>query len=203
MKFSRSVNIERDIEKDLTYIVTANSRKISSTILNSFEQGIHSFTLIGSYGSGKSSFILEFINSIKKIIQQDTQNLIDKDLTEIIGKFTAVNYISITGSFCSTSKLLAEKLGLDDTSNMDEVLKSTSNFLKNNQENKQLSVICIDEFGKVLEYAAQNNPESEMYFLQQLSELCNDIDTDCLFVTTLHQGFEAYSKKLDSHQKQE
>ena len=63
MKFSRSVNIERDIEKYLTYIVTANSRKISSTILNSFEQGIHSFTLIGSYGSGKSSFILEFINS--------------------------------------------------------------------------------------------------------------------------------------------
>ncbi|MCI6801068.1 MAG: hypothetical protein MR891_05500, partial [Bacteroidales bacterium] len=72
MKFSTSVNIERDKEKSFNYIVTANAKQAIGKIVDSFSAGIHSFCLIGSYGTGKSSFLLSleqclsFGNSIKK-----------------------------------------------------------------------------------------------------------------------------------------
>lgn len=56
MKFSTSVNIERDKDKAFNYIVTANAKQTIGKIVDSFTAGIHSFCLIGSYGTGKSSF---------------------------------------------------------------------------------------------------------------------------------------------------
>lgn len=56
MKFSTSVNIERDRDKTFNYIVTANAKQTIGKIVDSFTAGIHSFCLIGSYGTGKSSF---------------------------------------------------------------------------------------------------------------------------------------------------
>lgn len=58
MSFTTSINIERDFGKIPHYIVTANARQTIGKIINHFASGIHSFCLIGSYGTGKSSFIL-------------------------------------------------------------------------------------------------------------------------------------------------
>ena len=54
--FSPSVNIIRDAKKDLSYIVTPNAEQVALQITNAFKKGVHAFTLIGSYGTGKSSF---------------------------------------------------------------------------------------------------------------------------------------------------
>jgi hypothetical protein len=64
-------------------------------------------------------------------------------------------------------------------------------------------VIVVDEFGKFLEYAAQNAPEKELYFIQQLSEFVNNPDHNILLVTSVHQNFEAYAFHLSSAQKNE
>ena len=56
MKFSTSVNIERDSVKAFNYIVTANAKQTIGKIVDSFTAGIHSFCLIGSYGTSKSNF---------------------------------------------------------------------------------------------------------------------------------------------------
>ena len=58
--FSPSVNIVRDIDRSLNYIPTENSRRIYTQILNDYALGIHAFTVIGSYGTGKSAFLLAF-----------------------------------------------------------------------------------------------------------------------------------------------
>lgn len=59
MKFSTSVNIERDKDKAFNYIITANAKQTIGKIVDSFTAGIHSFCLIGSYGTGKSNFSLD------------------------------------------------------------------------------------------------------------------------------------------------
>ena len=63
--------------------------------------------------------------------------------------------------------------------------------------------IAIDEFGKFLEYAANHNPEKELYFIQLLAELVNDNLKNILFVTTLHQGFNDYAISLSKTQRNE
>ena len=64
MSFSTSVNISRDFGKTPDYIVTANARQAVGKIVNQYSAGIHSFCLIGSYGTGKSSFVLALENCL-------------------------------------------------------------------------------------------------------------------------------------------
>ena len=57
-QFSLSANIEEGFAKETQYIVTPNARLVADGIVNGFQTGIHSYTIIGSYGTGKSSFLL-------------------------------------------------------------------------------------------------------------------------------------------------
>ena len=50
-------HIIRDAKKDLSYIVTPNAEQVALQITDAFKKGVHAFTLIGSYGTGKSSFL--------------------------------------------------------------------------------------------------------------------------------------------------
>ena len=63
-KFTTSVNIIRDAERELNYIPTPNGVKIVNQICNDFKTGIRSFNIIGSYGTGKSSFLWAFQQSV-------------------------------------------------------------------------------------------------------------------------------------------
>ncbi|HET8810342.1 MAG TPA: hypothetical protein VFM65_08770 [Flavobacteriaceae bacterium] len=63
--------------------------------------------------------------------------------------------------------------------------------------------LFIDEFGKFLEFASKNNPENELYFIQQLAEFCNNPKHNIILITTVHQSFESYAYSLSNTQKQE
>ena len=56
--FSLSANIENGFAADAQYIVTPNAQRAIHQIVSDYQAGIHSFTIIGSYGTGKSSFLL-------------------------------------------------------------------------------------------------------------------------------------------------
>ena len=58
MKYSASVNIEIGVQDDFQYIVTPNVRRVLGEIVSSVTAGVHSFSIIGTYGTGKSSFIM-------------------------------------------------------------------------------------------------------------------------------------------------
>ena len=62
--FTTSVNIVRDIERDINYIPTPNSIRVVNQIVNDFKKGIRSFSIIGSYGNGKSAFLWAFRQSL-------------------------------------------------------------------------------------------------------------------------------------------
>jgi hypothetical protein len=64
-------------------------------------------------------------------------------------------------------------------------------------------VLIIDEFGKFLEYASKNNPERELYFIQELAEFINNPANNTLLITAVHQNFDAYSFGLNPAQRQE
>lgn len=54
--FNLSANIENGFAEGTQYIVTPNAQKAIHNIVKDFRSGIHSFTIIGTYGTGKSSF---------------------------------------------------------------------------------------------------------------------------------------------------
>ena len=194
--FNLSANIEDGFLSGNQYVVTPNGRKAVQSIIKDFHSGIHSFTIIGSYGTGKSSFLLALEADL------DTKNEQKRLLNpENLSAASAYEILNIVGDYSEMSTLIGKKLNVDGNSNsiLDE-LKTYYNRLK--LQNKFL-LIVIDEFGKVLEHAAKNNPEQELYFLQKLAEFVNVPTRNILLLTTLHQNFGSYSKDLTETQKNE
>lgn len=194
-KYTPSVNIIRDAKKELEYIVTENSENSALKILSDFNKGFHSFSIIGSYGTGKSSFLWAFQQTL-------TSNNKIFDLTLPNG-IKSVEVINLVGDYHSLIDSFNETLSIKDdfTSNQKLFDAIFQKYLTIG--NNGLLVIVIDEFGKFLEYAANNNPEKEMYFIQQLAEFINDPNRNILLLTTLHQGLESYASNLSDTQKNE
>ncbi|ABA25021.1 hypothetical protein Ava_B0311 (plasmid) [Trichormus variabilis ATCC 29413] len=64
-------------------------------------------------------------------------------------------------------------------------------------------VLVIDELGKNLEFAVQNQGAEDLYLLQQLAELPKDKDYQIYIIGLLHQAFADYSERLASIQRNE
>lgn len=194
-QFSLSANIEEGQDKDFNYIVTPNAQDVASGIVNGYNSGIHSFTIIGSYGTGKSCFLL----ALEKDLQSKGQhNLINPQTLSSCKKYEV---LKIVGDYKDLASLMRNKLAIDGTA--DNVLDELRNRYNQAKKRGSFLIIFIDEFGKVLEHAAKNDPEQELYFMQKLAEFVNVPTRQILLVTTLHQNFSAYARKLSSVQKEE
>ena len=196
-KYSTSTNIIRDLKRDIGYIVTPNALRIVDQIKADFELGLRSFNVIGSYGTGKSSFLWALEQSLtkgKKIFKVD---FLPNQQTEVI-KFVG-DYKSLTKAFCDHYDVKT------DDQQVENVLSSIYfQYHDISRKSKNpLLVIVVDEFGKFLEYASQHEPEKELYFIQQLAEFANDPENNILLITTVHQNFDAYAVSLSNAQKQE
>jgi hypothetical protein len=197
MSYIPSVNIESNIGDDFQYIVTPNSKSVLGNIVSSYQSGIHSFTIIGTYGTGKSSFIM----ALERDLINNTSTLVQNN--KVFGESKDFEFLNVVGDYLPLSKLLGEKLeisGYDNSTNLFSTLDSY--YLKLKEEGKFLFII-IDEFGKILEHAANNNPEKELYFLQRLAEFVNVPTRNIILLTTLHQNFGAYAYKLSESQRNE
>ena len=193
-KFSLSANIEYGFAEGSQYIVTPNAQRSIYNIVNDFHSGIHSFTIIGSYGTGKSSFLLALESDLRGKGQKflmDAKNLYSK------GKFEILN---IVGDYTDFSTLLRRHLQIEGTS--ESVIDGLRTRYDECQKRGAFLVMVIDEFGKVLEHAAKNNPERELYFLQKFAEFVNK-SSHILLLTTLHQNFSAYARGLSEQQTNE
>lgn len=194
--FSLSANIENGFAKGMQYLVTPNAKNAIHNIVNDYRSGIHSFTIIGSYGTGKSSFLLALEADLKNTSKQkyllEAKNLFDANSFEIM---------NIVGDYAEMSMLLRKALNVDG--NTTSILDNLKNYYTQCQKKGKFLLIVIDEFGKVLEHAAKNNPEKELYFLQKLSEFVNVPTRQMMLLTTLHQNFGAYAKGLTEAQANE
>ena len=190
--FNLSANIDNGFADGFKYIVTPNATKAIHNIVNDFKIGIHSFTIIGSYGTGKSSFLLALESDLQK--QRKTQFFFNP---QNITTCSNARVINIVGDYESLSVLLAKAI---NSNNIDNIFDDLRNYYNNCHKKNEFLLIVVDEFGKVLEYAAKNNPEKELYFIQKFTEFVNVSSRNILFLTTLHQNFAAYSKNLTETQ---
>lgn len=183
---SPSVNILRDAARPFHYFPTPNSRLIYEQIAATFKSGSRAFSIIGSYGTGKSAFLLALI--------QQFQNPDKQTFGFVNGAFNHLQQfevISIVGELRSLMSAFAENLQVEvNSKDISNALKKKREYLK---KTNTCCVIVIDEFGKFLEFAAKNNPAAELYFIQELAELVCNPDYNYLLLTTLHQNFDAYS----------
>lgn len=192
MSYIPSVNIELNTAADFRYIVTENARMVAGSIVNNYNSGHHSFSIIGTYGTGKSSFIL----ALEEDLLSGANRLIKKN---VLGPVSGFEFLNIVGDYSSLSTLLASKLGSHNGSAIDALNQYYQSLRKRNK----FLIIVVDEFGKVLEHAANNNPEKELYFLQKLSEFVNVPSRNIILLTTLHQNFGSYAYKLNETQRNE
>ena len=195
--FSLSANIENGVSGNEKYIVTPNAQKVACEIVNQYQAGIHSFTIIGTYGTGKSCFLLNFEQDLLK---PDKSGVLIRN-KEALARVNGYDILNIVGDYQPLEQLLSSRLR--KKANGDNALDMLRDYqLRMKKQNKML-VIVVDEFGKVLEHAAKNNVEDELYFMQQLAEFVNVPSRNILLLTTLHQNFSAYASKLTTTQKNE
>jgi len=193
--FTTSVNIIRDTDRDFSYIPTPNASQVVSQIVNDFKKGIRSFNIVGTYGTGKSSFLLAFEQSLKGYKRYFNPNFIANPKFE---------FVKIIGSYSSIIDQFADYFNVQTNSYKQEnILSEIFNKYHSIAKEDKILFVLIDEFGKFLEYASKHNPENELYFVQQLAEFCNNPKHNIVLVTTVHQSLESYAYSLSNTQKQE
>lgn len=192
MSYLPSINIEYNNLNEFNYIITENARTVAGNIVNSFRGGFHCFSIIGTYGTGKSSFIL----ALEKDLQTRSGDIINSD---VFGSECKFEFMNVVGEYSSLSNLLSKRMKCEQN----QVLEKLDSYYKDLHLQNTFLIIVVDEFGKVLEHAAKNNPEKELYFLQKLCEYINVPSRHIMLLTTLHQNFGSYSYKLSETQKHE
>lgn len=156
MTYTTSVNIEIGIDDNFQYIVTPNVRRVLGDIISSVQTGIHSFSIIGTYGTGKSTFIIE----LEEALQHNSKRLLNNPSVFFgLDRFKIVNIVS---EYQSLKSIIARKLKCEE----EDVLTAVKEYCQQEERRGYGVLIAIDEFGKVLEHAAKNNQEDELYFVQ-------------------------------------
>jgi hypothetical protein len=192
-KFSTSTNIIRDSGRELKYIPTPNAKRVVNQLSSDFFVGVHSFNIIGSYGTGKSTFLWAFEQSLL-----GKGGFFESDLNS----FQNIKVLKFIGHHKSILEAFGESFEVE-TKHPEKIFSEIFNQYRDLGGESSLLVLVIDEFGKFLEYASKNDPEKELYFIQQLSEFVNNPDYNITLITTVHQNFDAYAFGLNSTQRQE
>lgn len=194
-KFTTSVNILRDTERDFNYIPTPNGTQVVRQMVNDFKKGLRSFNIVGTYGTGKSSFLLALEQSLNGSRRYFEPNFL---------KDSNIDFIKLIGTYSSLIERFSDQFDVvDQKFKIDHILTEIFSRYKAIKGENKILFIVIDEFGKFLEYASKHYPEDELYFVQQLSEFCNNPEHNIVLITTVHQSLESYAYSLTTTQKQE
>ncbi len=190
--YTPSININRDFAQDINYVLTPNAKRVYNQIVTNYQKGSRSFNIVGAYGTGKSAFIVALEQSF-----YGKGNIFDK--ASIFEHINGFDFINIVGENKSLITEFAKQFHVNDSSAAPQEIIKRIDYYYKNLSGKSL-IIVIDEFGKFLEFASKNNPETELYFIQQLAEYVNDKSKEILFITILHKNFNAYSLDLSKTQ---
>ena len=188
-----STNIKRDADRVLKYITTPNTLELYKLLFRD-DNISSSFNIIGSYGTGKSTFLWACERSLLQ-----RQNLFNFDNQPVIDY--EYKFIKIIGSDESLLKLFSRELGLKGRTSYLRVLNHLDQLLSDNP--KLCLVIFIDEFGIILEKIAKELDNLELHFIQELAEWVNDNNRKAKLITTLHQNFLDYSRSQSQHFRKE
>ena len=220
---SRSTNVELDKSQESLnrYIPTGRSLEVVSRVVESLKssQGCRSFSIIGPYGSGKSSFVV-FLGALLRGVTDEGSKLAWKALTQanaavagslkkalgstdrqfLLGCATAQREpINATVQRCIQVALKGNRKGFNfDAKLMAKLEKSTctgKELVVVVQEilKRRPLLIAIDEFGKNLESFTDAPSASDLFVLQQLAELAQaETNNPLILITLQHLSFNEY-----------
>jgi ABC-type hemin transport system ATPase subunit len=121
--YTASVNIIRDADRNLNYYPTPNAQRVVDKLVNDFRVGKRAFNIIGSYGTGKSSFLWALQQSLLGKKNYLTANFLTSPKIEII---------NLVGEYKSFAKFLAEYFDAENTAVMpNKLLLRFSNTIIN------------------------------------------------------------------------
>lgn len=207
-KFNKSVNIIYDDEDCSQYILTTSALNVLKYLFK--EQSNNSISIIGPFGSGKSSLLLYIntllsdLNNAQKCLDKlsSSNSLIYKQFVQYKEKKKFLK-IKIVGEHISFKTQLKTSLSANDE------LKKTIKYLKDNdqyqvstvldilsKEAKQLGYsdvfFSIDEFGKFIEYSLEDIESNDIFELQTIAEFINT-KKNWKLIVSLHKTFREYS----------
>jgi DNA replication protein DnaC len=133
----RSISF-RDTERDFNYIPTPNARQVVGQIVNDFKKGIRSFNIVGTYGTGKSSFLLALEQSVKGKKPYFETNFLTNpkvDFVKIVGAYT-----SIVEQFADTFEVTTNK------NKHENILSEIFNRYHSLGKNNGIWFLLLDEF---------------------------------------------------------
>jgi hypothetical protein len=84
-----------------------------------------------------------------------------------------------------------------------DLVEDTGKLLIDQPDGPSGLFLIMDEFGKLLEYAASHPNKSDVYLLQHLQELAARSSVPLLILTVLHKDFIEYADRLSNHERAE
>ncbi|WFU51864.1 hypothetical protein [Sinorhizobium terangae] len=223
-RFLRSVQLEKDFLDASAlenYIVTPPMADALRQILSSVRNGSkrRAWRITGDYGVGKSSMALVLARLLADPSGKDS-----KRVAKAIGWRAGNNDrrflpILVTGSRESIPSAVARAIRegiihsacadlLDaqveaaleacETTGSVRSLEQLISLMTKRTANRDLGLLLIiDELGKLLEHAALNPDQEDVFPLQRLAEMAARSNASpFLLVGILHQGFQAYAERL-------
>lgn len=182
-----STNILRDDHRAIQFITTPNGQNLFDHILDSHASGQGAHLLIGSFGTGKSTFLW----ALEQTVLQKTELF---KFNKSQGKGKAFHFLKLIGTPASFEECLRLKLEEETGHPVPSCLEGVQLLQQQLHKAGEQLVILVDEFGKHLEYAQQlHGTKDEIYFLQQLAEAANHKQSGFLLIATLHQNIESYT----------
>lgn len=192
-RINTSTNIVRDSDSKIDYVVTPNAERVLSAIEENVSRGQKAFNLIGSFGTGKSSFLL----ALEKSLSQ-TEDYFDSKFN---GK---AKIVKLVGEYRSLEESLNEEFEIkNDLHGNQKLFDAIYQAYETVKKKDGALFIILDEFGKHLEYAVQNHTSKEVYFLQKLAEFVNAEGRNIILITSIHQNILSYSNFLEKSQRDE
>lgn len=191
------------------------------------------FSLTGPFGTGKSAFVLNFLrlfskdrrlstsarNSLAETADESTETLKTISLLSdalpivITGEQSSIKEVMAKGILNSIARqnikapslrYISKLIKNGKTSELDvsKCLKDLARIARDNDF--KTIILVIDEFGKLLEYAALHPKKSDIYALQQIAETRRaELSANFIFLNVLHQSFAGYARHLSQQSQNE
>lgn len=212
-RFLRSIRIDNDFGSEHSlegYISSPSSMDVLFNLakhVQETKQG--AFTWTGPYGSGKSSLALVFASLLNgnKEQRERAAKLVGKNVAETIWSSmppqkSGWKILPLVGRNISPKKALIEglvQLQLLTTEEQNSIQDhDIVNILLRESAKAPKStgglLLIVDEMGKLLEAAAQNN--DDIYIFQLLAEAASRSNGRLIFIGILHQAFSEYAQRL-------
>ncbi|MEJ7662867.1 MAG: hypothetical protein WKG07_26580 [Hymenobacter sp.] len=194
--FSPSVNILRDAAQPLAYRPRPTRGSCSGSWPTTTARACRSFNIVGAYGTGKSAFLWAFTQTLTG---QHPYFTAENDW--LAGR--AVRVEAFVGEVASLPRNLRPSLRARRLGRY-HVGRDSPGWTRTTAPAQARRWCCWwMSSASFWSCAAQDNPEQELYFIQELAEYVNDAGKDLLLLTTVHQDVSAYAVALSRAQRQE